>query len=70
MGWVVGGAWIGAVVLAAVILGFCAYEIMWKSQRVQRDLERLNGLNEELAAVQREVQTARQRIADAAETTG
>jgi hypothetical protein len=67
----VGGVWIGAVVLALVVLGFCAYEITWKAQRVQRDLARLTGLNEELAALQREVRVVQRRIADAAaESTG
>jgi Tfp pilus assembly protein PilN len=71
VGWVVGGVWIAAVVLAIVVLGFCAYEITWKTQRVQRDLGRLTGLNEELTALQREVQVVQRRIADAAaESTG
>jgi hypothetical protein len=62
--------WIGAGVLAVVVLAFCIYEITWKTQRVQRDLERLSGLNEQLAAVQREVQSIQRRITDAADSVG
>ena len=39
------GRWIGAVVLAAVVLGFCAYELTWKSKRLTADLERLAGVS-------------------------
>lgn len=64
MGWVVGGVWIGAVVVAAVVLGFCAYELVWKSKRLTADLEQLAGVSARLAGLQREVAAARQRFAD------
>jgi hypothetical protein len=70
VGWLVGGVWIGAVVLAAVVLGFCAYELTWKAQRVRRDLGRLTGLGEQVTAVQQELQIVERRIADAAESSG
>jgi hypothetical protein len=36
--WIVVVAWIVAVVLAAVILGFGLYELQWKRARLMRDL--------------------------------
>lgn len=68
--WVVGGVWIGAGAIGVVVLAFCAYEVTWKTHRVQRDLAQLTGLNEQLAAVQRDVQTVQRRIADAADSAG
>ena len=64
MGWVVGGVWIGAVVMAAVVLGFCAYELVWKSKRLAADLGRLAGASARLSELQRELAAARQRFAD------
>jgi cell division protein ZapA (FtsZ GTPase activity inhibitor) len=62
VGWVVAGVWIGVVVLAAVVLIFCGYELTWKSKRLSADLQRLaqtrqrlTGLQQEIAAVQRRV---------------
>lgn len=70
MGWVVGGVWIGAGAVALVVFTFCIYEITWKTHRFQRDLARLTGLNEQLAAIQREVRVVQRRIADAADSVG
>jgi hypothetical protein len=64
--WWVLGAWIGAIVLAAVVLGFCAYELVWKGRRLSTDLERLSALSRQLAVVQGEVeavQAVQQRLA-------
>ncbi len=41
--WIPIAAWGAAVLLAVVVLGFCAYEINWKAKRLQRDLRRLQG---------------------------
>ena len=38
--WVPIAAWAGAVLFAVVVLGFCAYEIVWKARRLQSDLTR------------------------------
>ena len=53
-------AWIAALVLAVVVLAFCAYEVVWKARRLQADLtrlqvvtDRLHGLQTDLAAVQK-----------------
>ncbi len=64
MEWIPVGAWIGAVVVAAVVLGFCAYELIWKTRRLQRDVAQLLGLNEQLVAVQSGIATAQQRVSD------
>lgn len=66
MGWVVAGVWIGAVLLSAVVLGFCIYELVWKSRRLQSDLERLNQLAGTLAGLQGEIQTVQRRVSDVA----
>jgi hypothetical protein len=58
--------WIGAVVLAAVVLVFCAYELRWKSQRLTRDLATLTGLQGELTAVSAQLAGVRRRLDEAA----
>lgn len=65
MSWLVLGVWIGAVVVAALVLGFCAYELVWKSRRLHTDLKRLTGLSETLTAMQADVQAAQRRLAEA-----
>lgn len=64
MGWIAGGVWIGAALLAAVVLTFCAYEVHWKSRRLQTDLERLNALSGQVATLQADVAAVRQRTLD------
>jgi hypothetical protein len=61
--WIPLGAWIGALVLAVVVLGFCAYEIVWKAKRLQADLIRLQTLNEQVAPLQARLAEAQARIA-------
>jgi outer membrane murein-binding lipoprotein Lpp len=64
--WWVLGAWIGAVVLSAVVLAFCAYELVWKGRRLSTDLEKLSALEQKLALVQAEIEAAQavqQRLA-------
>lgn len=60
-GWIVFGAWLFAIVLAAVLLGFCGYEVAWKSRRLQRDTARLNRLVGELAAVSADLSASAER---------
>jgi outer membrane murein-binding lipoprotein Lpp len=50
--------WVGAVVLALVVLGFCAYEIVWKLRRLGRDVEDLQALQVKLTGLQRSVAAA------------
>lgn len=63
MNWVVGGVWIGAVVLALVVFVFCTYEIVWKAQRLHSQLTRLGALTRRLQALQTEVAATQQRAA-------
>jgi hypothetical protein len=69
MAWLVGGVWIGVVVLGALVLGFCAYELVWKARRLQTDLERLAALSETVSAMQAEVERAQVRFAAVAAAT-
>jgi uncharacterized protein YigA (DUF484 family) len=57
--------WIGVIVFTAVVLAFCTYELVWKSRRLQRDLERLTGLAGTLESLQTQVATVQQRLAAA-----
>jgi hypothetical protein len=61
--WIPVISWLAAAMVAAVILGFCAYEIGWKARRLQRDLERLQGLGESLQQLQGDVAAAQRRLA-------
>jgi hypothetical protein len=61
--WVPLGAWIGAAVVALVVLGFCAYEIVWKARRLQGDLRKLQALNDQIAELRVQVTAAQQRVA-------
>jgi hypothetical protein len=63
MHWVPIGAWIGAAVVALVVLGFCGYEIVWKAQRLQRDLRRLQALDAQLSDLRARVTAVQQRVA-------
>lgn len=65
MSWIPIAAWSFAGVLALVVLGFCAYEIFWKAQRLQRDVTRLQGLAEQVGELRGQLAEAQQRIAAA-----
>lgn len=61
-------AWAAAVAVAVVVLGFCAYEIIWKTNRLRRDVaklqdatDQLTELRDGLAAAQRRAAAARTR---------
>ena len=56
----------GAVLVAVVLLGFCAYELTWKFQRLNRDLAGLRTLTGELERTQRELMTLGARLRAAA----
>ena len=45
--WVLIG-WGAAIVIAVVVLGFCAYEVLWKAKRLRTDLEQLQELGARL----------------------
>ena len=61
-------AWAAAAAVAFVVLGFCAYEIIWKTNRLRRDVatlqdtaDRLTELRDGLAAAQQRAAAARTR---------
>ena len=63
MGWVAVWTWIGAVVLALVVLGFCGYEVVWKLQRLGHDVEDLQKLTARLADLQARAAAAQSTVA-------
>jgi cell division protein FtsL len=64
-GWVVAGAWLFALLVALVVLGFAVYELSWKSRRLLAERDRLNRLIAELRSVSGDLH----RIADRAHAT-
>lgn len=60
-GWIVAGAWLFAVVLAAVVLGFAVYELAWKLRRLRDDQSKLEGVIAELHGSADELQVAAER---------
>jgi hypothetical protein len=61
-GWVVIGAWAFAIVFAVVLLGFAAYELVWKTRRLAADQAKLQLLAAQLGAVGSELQAAAERL--------
>lgn len=62
MEWIPIGAWIAAVVVAVVVLGFCVYELAWKTRRLRRDVAQLQTLNGQLLQLQGGIAAAQERI--------
>jgi outer membrane murein-binding lipoprotein Lpp len=54
-------AWAAAAVVAVVVLGFCAYEISWKANRLRRDVTRLQGAADQLTELREGLAAAQQR---------
>ena len=65
MWWVPLGVLIGGVVLAAVVIGFGAYELNWKSHRLRADLARLEVLGARLTQLQDDLNDANERLVTA-----
>ena len=63
--WVPVVAWLVAVVVAVVVLAFCAYELSWKIRRLRREAAQLSAVTERLATLQREIADARERAVHA-----
>jgi hypothetical protein len=61
-GWLVVGAWIFAVLFAAVLLGFAGYELTWKSRRLVAEQARLAQLAAQLTAVASQLQDGTDRL--------
>lgn len=64
MTWVV-VAWAVAGAIAVLVLGFCAYEITWKANRLRRDTLRLQSAAGQLTELRGELAAAQQRAASA-----
>lgn len=63
MDWVPIAAWGAALLVAVVVLGFCAYELSWKAARLRRDLGVLQGRADELGALRVKLAAVQERIA-------
>jgi hypothetical protein len=61
--WIPVAAWGAAVLVALVVLGFCAYEISWKARRLQKDLRGLQSMADELTVLRARVAEAQERVA-------
>jgi hypothetical protein len=61
--WVPIVAWCVAAALALVVLGYCAYEIIWKTKRLQRDARQLQVLADRLTELRGELAEIQQRVA-------
>lgn len=62
MTWVV-VAWSAAGAIAVLLLGFCAYELSWKANRLRRDTVKLQAAAEQLGALRTQLAEAQQRAA-------
>ena len=65
MSWIPLFAWLGAVLIALVVLSFCAYEVVWKTRRLQRDLRELQRDGVALAQLQDSLAGVQKRLARA-----
>lgn len=61
--WLPIAAWGAAALIAVVVLGFCAYEITWKANRLRRDLRNLQSAADELAELRSRLNATGQRLA-------
>ena len=65
MSWIPLFALLGALVVAAMVLGYCAYQIAWRTRRLQGDLKHLQELGDGVTALQNQLAAAQQRLARA-----
>ncbi|MFL6162571.1 MAG: hypothetical protein ACJ74U_10100 [Jatrophihabitantaceae bacterium] len=61
--WLVAGAWLFALLLAAVLLGFAGYELAWKTRRLKADRAKLDQTVAELAQLSGQLQAVADRAA-------
>jgi hypothetical protein len=61
--WIPIGAWIAGAVITLVVLGFCAYEIGWKTKRLLADLRKIQSLTAEMQGLQGALAETRKRLA-------
>jgi hypothetical protein len=65
VGWIPVVAWGAAALITVVVLGFCAYEIVWKTKRLRRDVRELQDVADRLGQLRTQLADAQQRIATA-----
>lgn len=65
MVWIPVAAWVTAVVIALIVLGFAGYELWWKVARLRTDAGRLIALDVQLRQLQGELAAAQQRLSRA-----
>jgi hypothetical protein len=63
MVWIPIAAWGAAVLAALVLLGFCAYEISWKTKRLRGDLRELQVVAARLTELRGRVAETQERVA-------
>lgn len=63
MDWIPIAAWGLALVVALVVLGFCAYEIGWKAKRLQSDLRDLTAVSDQLQSLRGQLAETQERLA-------
>lgn len=63
MHWVPVIAWGAAALVTVVVLGFCAYEIVWKTKRLRGDVRELQVVADQLLALRGDLVRAQERIA-------
>ena len=51
------------MIVAAIVLGSCLYELSWKSARLRKDVALLTETEAELAALHEQIQGVQQRLA-------
>jgi hypothetical protein len=66
--WVPLIVWGAVLLFGAVLLGFCAYEIVWKANRLRRDVARLQALQGPVLDLQAGLADAQERLTRAVET--
>jgi hypothetical protein len=60
-GWIVVGAWLFAVALGLVLLGFTGYELSWKSRRLETERAKLDRLLHQLDLTGADLQDSTER---------
>jgi outer membrane murein-binding lipoprotein Lpp len=61
--WIPLAAWIAAAVVAVLVLGYCAWELIGKARRLSRDLTQLQTLNDQVQDLQTRLAESQERLA-------
>ena len=63
MSWIPLIAWIAAAVVAVLVLGYCAWDLVGKARRLSRDLGQLESLNDQVADLRTRLAESQERLA-------